>query len=113
MPRLDLRCRVKQSRGLESNRREGTVAESTAHGTIAGMTIDYMGPAEVAAYLRREHGAQIEGVTIRQYAIKGRMPKPDVRIGPNAGWSEATIAEWWANRPGRGARTDLASSEPK
>lgn len=77
------------------------------------MTVDYMGPAEVAAYLRREHGAEIEGSTIRQYAVKGRMPKPDVRIGPNAGWSEATIAAWWANRPGRGARTDLAASRGK
>lgn len=84
------------------------MADSTAHGTIAGMTVEYMGPAEVAAYLRRRYDATLEATTIRQYAVKGRMPEPDVRIGPNGGWSEATIDEWWANRPGRGARTDLA-----
>ena len=98
---------------MESNRREGTMAESTARGMIAGMTDQYMGPTEVAAYVRATFGASIEAVTIRQYASKGRMPEPDVRIGPNGGWSEATINEWWANRPGRGARTDLASKGTK
>lgn len=72
------------------------------------MTVQYMGPMEVAAYIDRVHGKQVTPETIRQYAAKGKMPEPDVRIGPNGGWSEATIDEWWANRPGRGARTDLA-----
>lgn len=66
------------------------------------MTVQYLGPTEVAAFIERELGGQIAGVTIRQYAARGLMPEPDVRIGPNAGWSEATIREWWANRPGRG-----------
>lgn len=101
MPRLDLRWRVKQSRGAESNRREGTMADSTAHGTIAGMTVHYLGPAEVAARFGLAAG------TIRHYAAQGKMPEPDVRIGPIGGWSEETIDAWWANRPGRGARTDL------
>ncbi|MDV7244460.1 MULTISPECIES: hypothetical protein [Rhodococcus] len=47
-----------------------------------------------------------------------KLPPPDVTIGPVkddgtlergsvGGWSEKTIDEWQANRPGRGARTDL------
>jgi len=46
------------------------------------------------------------------------LPDADVTIGPinddgtiprgtHQGWSDATIDEWQANRPGRGARTDL------
>ncbi|WP_287487745.1 hypothetical protein [Rhodococcus sp. (in: high G+C Gram-positive bacteria)] len=46
------------------------------------------------------------------------LPDPDVTIGPinddgtiprgtHQGWADATIDEWHANRPGRGARTDL------
>ena len=68
------------------------------------MTVQYLGPAEVAARVG------LAPATIRDYAAKGRMPEPDVRIGPNAGWTEASIDAWWANRPGQGARTDLARS---
>ncbi|WP_205814214.1 transcriptional regulator [Microbacterium sp. K24] len=75
------------------------------------MTVQYLGPAEVAAYVTRELGGDIAPATIRQYAAQGRMPAPDVRIGPNGGWSEETIVKWWTSRPGRGARTDLASSK--
>lgn len=71
------------------------------------MTVQYMGPAEIAAFVNRELGGNIAPTTVRQYAAKGRMPEPDVRIGPNGGWSEDTIRKWWASRPGRGARTDL------
>jgi predicted DNA-binding transcriptional regulator AlpA len=67
------------------------------------MTVQYLGPAQVAA----RYGLAPE--TIRSYAAQGKMPEPDVRIGPTAGWSEETIDAWWANRPGRGRRTDLAS----
>ena len=77
------------------------------------MTVQYMGPAEIAAFIGRELGGQIAPTSVRQYAAKGLLPEPDVRIGPNGGWSEATIDEWWANRPGRGARTDLAGSKGK
>ena len=69
------------------------------------MTVQYLGPAEVAARVG------LAPATIRDYALKGRMPEPDVRIGPNAGWSEATIDAWVQSRPGRGARTDIAPSE--
>ncbi len=71
------------------------------------MTVDYWGAAEVAAYLG------LSAQTIRNYAAEGRMPEPDVRIGTIGGWSKATIDEWKANRPGRGARTDLASKDGK
>lgn len=71
------------------------------------MTKHYLGPAEVAARFG------LAPATIRDYASKGRMPEPDVRVGPVAGWTEATVDEWWANRPGRGARTDLAGSKGK
>lgn len=102
MPRSDRRCRVKQDRGVEPTYEgKGTMAESTSACQTEGMTAHYLGPAEVAARLG------LSPHTIRQYATRGIMPVPDVRIGPNAGWSTETIDQWWANRPGRGARTDL------
>lgn len=49
--------------------------------------------------------------TIRGYQRQKRLPAPDVIIGEgNAatyGWSPQTVDQWQANRPGRGARTDL------
>ena len=36
-----------------------------------------------------------------------KMPPPDALIGKTRGWLPATIEEWHAARPGRGARTDL------
>ncbi|WP_116917262.1 hypothetical protein [Williamsia muralis] len=47
-----------------------------------------------------------------------KLPEPDVTVRPVdedgnllrgsfGGWTEETIDEWNANRPGRGARTDL------
>lgn len=71
------------------------------------MTVEYMGPAEVAAYVG------LAPMTIRNYAANGRMPDPDVRVGPVGGWSKATIDAWVAGRPGRGARTDLVSKGKK
>lgn len=99
MPRLDLRWRVKQSRGVESNRREGTMSDSTAHGMIAGMTDQYLGPAGVAARIG------VAPATVRGYAAQGKMPPADVKIDANSGWSEETIEAWIASRPGRGVRT--------
>lgn len=72
-----------------------------------GMTVQYLGAAEVAARFG------LAPKTVRNYTTEGRMPEPDVRIGPVAGWTAATVDEWWANRPGRGARTDLAESKGK
>lgn len=37
-----------------------------------------------------------------------KLPEPDVIVGNRyKGWTEETIDAWIANRPGRGARTDL------
>ncbi|AXQ51867.1 DNA binding protein [Gordonia phage Catfish] len=63
--------------------------------------IEYMSVGEVAEYL----GLSLN--TIKSYDRRGYMPEPDARIGRNFGWSQATIDEWHANRPGRGSRTDL------
>ncbi|MGV9184575.1 hypothetical protein [Arcanobacterium canis] len=42
----------------------------------------------------------------------GRLPEPDVVVGSGNGvkygWSVQTVDAWQANRPDRGARTDLA-----
>lgn len=49
--------------------------------------------------------------TISSYTRKCLTPPADVVIGLKdhavRGWSEETIDLWLANRPGRGARTDL------
>lgn len=53
----------------------------------------------------------LERGTISRYLHKGYLPTPDVLIVDGSrearGWTEASIDEWMANRPGRGARTDL------
>lgn len=60
------------------------------------MTVQYLSLQDVADHL---------GVS-RNTVAKLRLPEPDVRVGSghNAprGWSEATIDEWHANRPGSG-----------
>ncbi|WP_235931766.1 MULTISPECIES: transcriptional regulator [Actinomyces] len=49
--------------------------------------------------------------TAQRYSREGRLPTPDVIVGdkPHAvrGWLPETVDAWQANRPGRGARTDL------
>jgi predicted DNA-binding transcriptional regulator AlpA len=50
--------------------------------------------------------ADIVGVkpaTIRQYAHRGDMPKPDRRFGRSPAWRRSTIARWLEDRPGQGA----------
>lgn len=70
------------------------------------MTAEYLGTAAVAERL----GLAVP--TIRSYILHGLMPEPDVVIstpsGPLRGWAPETIDEWQRDRPGRGARTDLA-----
>jgi hypothetical protein len=72
---------------------------------------------EPIRYLSKRQFAERIGagdVTLSGY----KLPPPNVTIGPvNAdgtlprgsvqGWTEDRIDEWRANRPGRGARTDL------
>lgn len=50
--------------------------------------------------------------TVKAYFSRGYLPEPDVEIGNGEkvtayGWAAETIDTWLANRPGRGARTDL------
>lgn len=50
--------------------------------------------------------------TVKAYFSRGYLPEPDVEIGTGEkvtayGWSVETVDTWLANRPGRGARTDL------
>lgn len=53
-----------------------------------------------------------ERLGIHRSAIsKYKMPEPDALIGTTRGWLPATIDEWNAARPGRGARTDLRDAE--
>ncbi|MCD4549665.1 helix-turn-helix transcriptional regulator [Schaalia sp. lx-260] len=65
----------------------------------------YLGLSALAAR------AGITKNTASSYRRNGYLPTPDVLITEGekniSGWSEETIDEWLANRPGRGARTDL------
>lgn len=69
---------------------------------------------EPTRYLSLSGLAAAAGISVgtaRSYSHQGRLPAPDAVIGngPSAvrGWTPATVQEWMANRPGRGARTDL------
>ena len=70
------------------------------------MPTEYLGTAAVAERV----GLAV--ATIRSYILKGIMPEADVIIttpsGPIRGWTPDTIDAWLADRPRRGARTDLS-----
>ena len=66
------------------------------------MTRRYLSASEVAEKL----GITIN--TFNSYRRKGLTPDPDAITGNAHGWLPETIDEWNRNRPGRGARTDLA-----
>jgi hypothetical protein len=79
---------------------------------VASMTSHYLSRSQVA-----------ERIGARDSTLSGyKLPQPDVTIGPVnadgtlkrgsfAGWLPETIDRWHANRPGRGARTDLRRNE--
>ncbi|PLS26020.1 hypothetical protein [Bifidobacterium parmae] len=56
------------------------------------MTVHYLSLTEVAEKLGITKGA------LAQY----KLPEADVTVGRARGWSETTIDEWNAARPGRG-----------
>lgn len=74
-------------------------------------------PSKPQAYLSRTQLAERIGIKpdgLSRY----KLPPPDVVVGPVdedgtvprgsvRGWLPETVDEWNANRPGRGARTDL------
>ena len=57
-------------------------------------------------YLSRSEFAERIGVSPGALS-RYRLPEPDALIGLTRGWLAETVDEWQANRPGRGARTDL------
>lgn len=57
-------------------------------------------------YLSRTQVAERIGVTPGALS-RYKLPDPDAMIGAVRGWLPATIDAWQAQRPGRGARTDL------
>ena len=61
---------------------------------------DLLTVAQVAEYL----GLSIR--TVETYRADGRMPEPTM-VGRTPTWTREQIDQWQANRPGRGARTDL------
>lgn len=52
-------------------------------------------------YLSLTQVAQRLGVATAAVA-NYRLPEPDVMVGRTRGWTEETIDEWNAQRPGRG-----------
>lgn len=69
-----------------------------------------MAPAQ---YLTRKGIAELLGIkhtTVTGYDERGLLPEPDVMVGHVKGWSEQTILDWKAKRPGRGHRSDLAGN---
>lgn len=78
-----------------------TITTKSGEGTVGKVTVQYLSLQDVADRL---------GVS-RNSVAKYKLPEPDVIVGSgiNAprGWSAETIDKWNANRPGRGARTDL------
>ena len=61
---------------------------------------DVLTVAQVAEYL----GLSVR--TVETYRADGRMPEPTM-VGRTPTWTREQIDQWQANRPGRGARTDL------
>jgi predicted DNA-binding transcriptional regulator AlpA len=60
--------------------------------------------------LTTREAATLAGVAVStwdSYVTRGYAPKPDGRFGNQRYWKRSTVERWIANRPGRGARTDL------
>lgn len=57
--------------------------------------------------LKEITGDEIKPVTFHSYVNRGHAPKPVEKIGSTPLWKRSDIADWAANRPGRGARTDI------
>ncbi|MDI9900522.1 helix-turn-helix transcriptional regulator [Rhodococcus sp. IEGM 1409] len=79
-----------------------------------------MEPHKPVLYLSRAQLAERIGLSSDSLS-RYKLPTPDVVIGPvnddgtiprgsTRGWTPETVDEWNANRPGRGARTDLDKS---
>ncbi|WP_072814259.1 hypothetical protein [Rhodococcus zopfii] len=58
-------------------------------------------------FLSRKQFAERIGLKDAGALGKYKLPEPDAWVGDVRGWLPETVDEWQANRPGRGARTDL------
>jgi hypothetical protein len=69
-------------------------------------TIEYWGFTQIAEHTGLKSG------NLRFMAHKGKLPKPDVKVGLNPGWRPNTIRKWWAARTADAAfRSELAKTE--
>lgn len=73
---------------IEQAVEDGEIPE---YGTVA--PLKFLSKTEVAHYL---------GLAGLPSLTSVKLPPPDAMIGDHKGWTEATIDEWNATRPGRG-----------
>lgn len=68
-------------------------------------------PVEYLSLFGLADRAGIKITTARRHLEDGRLPQPDAVIVNEStrvrGWLPEKVDHWMANRPGRGARTDL------
>jgi predicted DNA-binding transcriptional regulator AlpA len=67
--------------------------EAAEHTQSDKQPLHFLSRTEVAEHLGLAGLHSLTGV---------KLPPPDVIVGDRLGWTEATIDEWQANRPGRG-----------
>lgn len=84
---------------------------TAACGIVGVVGAEYLTVAQVAEIVK------VKPATIRAYLAHrlpraNPFPEPDYHFAGRAGWLRTTVDEWLARRPGRGARTDLASNRP-
>ncbi|MEU3704712.1 MarR family transcriptional regulator [Streptomyces anulatus] len=69
-------------------------------------------PQELWDYKKIAEETGLSVITLRGYKKSGHMPAPDEQPTPDRPrWYPETITTWMANRPGRGARTDLKGEQ--
>lgn len=66
--------------------------------------------SKTVRYLSLSELAERVGISVntaKSYRAKRLLPTPDAITGTMRGRLPGTVDQWQANRPGRGARTDL------
>lgn len=64
---------------------------------------------EVVDLIEAETGSAIAPATFRSYVARGQAPRPAERRANTPFYRRKEILEWAHNRPGTGARTDIAA----
>ena len=83
--------------------------EATAHTEALAADLGAMlgsAPAGVMTVRQVASHLGLSVRTVQDYRLDGRLPEPTM-VGRTPTWTRAQIDAWQANRPGRGARTDL------